>query len=396
MQALKRVSKLLMFMCLGFLSLSAVAQDKLNAITTGVPFLNISPEARGGAMGDAGVASSPDVYSMHWNPAKYAFTEGAGGLAVSYSPWMRQVVDDIGLMYVNGYYRLDDKQTLAASLRYFRLGEIQFTDNEGHDIAKYSPNEFAIDAAYARKLTPNFGISVAGRFIYSNLTLGQSVGGVDSRPGTSVAADVALYGGKDIRFDGMNTRLSYGMNISNIGAKISYRQDDKKDFIPTNLKLGTALAMELDAYNKLTVMVDVNKLLVPTPPRYLLDENNQPVKDAAGNQVIDQGKDPDVSVVKGIFQSFNDAPDGFSEEMRELMYSVGIEYWYDKQFAVRGGYFHEDKTKGGRQFFSLGAGLKYNVFGLDFSYLIPTEQRNPLDGTLRFSLTFNFEALEKD
>ena len=370
-----------------------LGQDPINTITTSVPFLMIAPDARSGAMGDAGVSSTPDASSMHWNPAKYAFIDDDIGFSVSYSPWLRKLVNDINLAYVTGYKRIDDEQVIAASLLYFSLGGIQFTDNQGGSLGEYYPNEFAVDVTYSRKLSTNLSGAVATRFIYSNLTMGQYVQGLQTRPGTSIAADVAVYWNKDISFADVEGNLAWGVNISNIGAKISYTDNTTKDFIPTNLRFGPSLTVDLDEFNSVSFMVDINKLLVPTPPVYQLnDSTGQQVIGPDGRPVIFSGMDPEVSVVTGMLQSFYDSPDGFSEEMSEFSYSVGVEYWYDKQFALRGGFFYEDKTKGNRKYFTLGAGLKYNVFGLDFAYLIPVDQQNPLENTLRFSLLFDFDA----
>ncbi len=360
-------------------------QSILNTITTAVPFLMIAPDARSGALGDAGVSSSPDVYSMHWNPAKYAFVESDMGFGISYSPWLKALVPDINLAYVNFFKRLDDEQTIAASLLFFSLGDITFTDEVGGSLGTYNPNEFSLDFAYSRKLSENFSASVAARFIYSDLTQGQYVQGRETHAGTSIAADVSFYWKKEISFTNTNGLLSFGANVSNIGRKISY-SSDVKDFIPTNLRFGPSLKIDMDDYNSISFMIDVNKLLVPTPPVY---------EQINGIDVIIAGKDDDVSVIRGILQSFGDAPGGFSEELREFSYGAGVEYWYEKQFALRGGYFHEHKSKGNRKFFTLGAGIKYNVFGLDVAYLIPLEQKHPLENTLRFSLTFDFAAFSQ-
>ena len=364
---------------------NALGQD-LKTITTAVPFLMIAPDARAGAMGDAGVSSTPDANSIHWNPAKLAFIDKEMGFSVSYSPWLRKLVPDISLAYVTGYKRLDDKQTIGMSLLYFSLGDITFTSDIGDPIGTHRPNEFAIDGSYARKFTKNISGAVSGRYIHSNLTDGQDVGASSTKPGNSVAADVAIYSHQPVTFNNMEGIFAWGLNISNIGAKISYSNDNtRKDFIPTNLRFGPSLTLDLDDYNRMTFMIDFNKLLVPTPPIYKFDS-------VTNTLTILKGKDPDVSVPLGMIQSFYDAPGGFSEEIREFSIATGVEYWYDKQFALRGGFFYEDKTKGNRKFFSLGAGLKYNVFGLDFSYLVPLEQQNPLENTLRFSLLFDFDA----
>ncbi len=358
------------------------AQDELNTITTGVPFLMISPDARGGAMGDAGVASKPDGNSMYWNPAKFAFVEKPTGVSIGYSPWLRELVDDIGLYNMTFFNRLDDIQTVSASLRYFSLGNIEFTDNQGVSLGEYQPNEWAFDAAYSRKLSDNLSLAVAGRFVYSNLTLGQDAGTSETRPGTSVAADIGMYYEDEVDVGASDGVFAFGVNISNIGAKISYTTAAQDDFIPTNLRLGPSLRMALDSYNEIEFSLDVNKLLVPTPP--VMDPDNP-------GEVL-EGMDNDVSVVTGIFQSFYDAPGGFNEELRELSFAFGTEYWYDETFALRAGYFYEDDTKGGRQYVTMGAGLRYNVFSLDFSYLVPTGVQSPLDNTLRFSLYFDFDA----
>lgn len=359
-----------------------------NVITTAVPFLLIAPDARGGAMGDLGAATTPDASSMHWNPAKYAFVEKDFGFAASYSPWLRALVSDINLAYVTVYKKFDDMQTVAASLRYFSLGNITFTDIVGNQIGDYKPNEFAFDATYSRKLTDKWSGAVAARYVNSNLTQGQFVQGMETKAGQSVAADVAVYYQSELNWSSMeNAEMAFGLNISNIGTKISYSNaTTRKDFIPTNLRMGGRLSMDVDDYNRISVMLDANKLLVPTPPIYR--------KDTSGLLYIYDGMDPDVSVVEGILQSWYDAPGGFSEEMREFNISLGAEYWYNKQFAVRGGYFYEDKTKGNRKYFTIGAGLRYNIFGLDFAYLIPTEQKNPLENTLRFTLSFDFDEMD--
>jgi hypothetical protein len=369
--------------------------QKLNTITTAVPFLQIGPDARSGGMGEAGVSSSPDANSLHWNPAKYSFIEADMGFSLSYSPWLRALVSDINLAYLTGYKKLANDQVISGSLLYFSLGDITFTDITGDPIGNYRPNEFALSGAYSRKLTDNISGAVTARYIHSNLTQGISSGGASTKPGNTVAADIAIYSQRNLEFKNMEGYFAWGINISNIGAKISYTNDNtQRDFIPTNLRIGPSLTLDVDDFNRLTFMFDINKLLVPTPPIYAVDDNGQPVIDDNGEPVIAKGIDNDVSVPVGMFHSFYDAPGGFNEEMREIAFAVGVEYWYDKQFAIRGGYFHEDRLKGNRKFFTLGAGLRYNVFGLDFSYLIPTDQANPLENTLRFTLHFNFDAFQ--
>jgi hypothetical protein len=362
---------------------------KINTITTAVPFLTIAPDSRSGAMGDVGVALSPDANSMHWNPAKYAFAPNDMGLSMSYTPWLRQLIPDINLAYLSGYKRIDKNQTIGFSLLYFSLGNIQFTDVVGNQMQTFNPNEFAIDGAYARSFSDKFSGSLAFRFIYSNLTGGVPVGGVESHPGMAFASDVSVYYRNDeLRAGDYDATFAFGANISNIGSKISYAKDSDKDFIPINLRLGAAYTVDFDDYNSLTAAFDINKQLVPTPPKYYADS-----LDIEGNPIIESGFDPNVSVPVGMFRSFYDAPGGFTEELSELTYSVGVEYWYAKQFAIRGGYFNENATKGNRKYFTVGVGLRLNVFGLDFAYLVPIYQNNPLANTLRFSLLFDFAGL---
>jgi hypothetical protein len=369
--------------------------QRVNTITTAVPFLMIAPDARSGAMGDAGVSTSPDANSMHWNPAKFAFIDKDLGLAVNYTPWLRKLVPDINLSYLSGFKRIDDMQVVAGSLVFFTLGEIQFTDEAGEPRGTYRPSEFAIDLAYSRKLSENFSGAIAMRYINSNLTQGQDAGSMSTRPGRTLAADVSAYYQRELDWRTTPATFAAGVNISNIGNKISYSDDDPRaNFIPINLRLGPTLTLFLDEYNTMSFTLDFNKLLVPSPPIYKRDPiTNAPIVDADGNYEIEVGKDPYRSVVSGIFGSFNDAPGGFREELNEITYSAGMEYWYDNQFAIRGGYFHEHQTKGNRKFFTLGIGLKYNVFGLDFSYIIPIAQRSPLEDVLRFSLIFDFDAI---
>ena len=359
-----------------------------NVITTAVPFLTITPDSRAGGMGDAGVATTPDINSQHWNPAKYAFIESDMGVGISYSPWLRALVNDINLAYLVGYKRLDDQQTISSSLRYFSLGSITFTDNEGNYMGQQRPNEFAIDMAYTRLLSEKFSGAVAIRYIRSDLTGGQLINGVESHAGNSYAADVAFYYYDQFRSGRKNNLFSAGIDISNIGSKISYTDGEVKDFIPTNLKLGMNYKAELDEYNTISFALDLNKLLVPTPPRDTTNYNPDAI-------IFPGGISSDKSVVAGIFSSFTDAPGGLSEELQEISIASGIEYWYNEQFALRVGYFYENQNKGNRKFLTAGAGLRLNVFALDFSYLLPTVRNNPLENTLRFSLSFDVDAFSK-
>lgn len=387
------------------LSLNSFSQDvdyddilggNLNTITTAVPFLLISPDSKSGAMGDVGVATTPDASSMHWNPAKLAFAKDDIGISVSIVPWLRELVPDINLQYISGYYKLNDNDAIGYELRYFSLGDITFTDGSGQVIGQYKPNEMAFGTAYSRKLSRDFSIAISARYIYSNLTGGQTAGGTETIAGQSIAADVSTYYTKPITIADKKSDISFGVNISNIGNKISYTETITRDFIPINLRLGTDVTTEIDDYNKMSFAIDFNKLLVPSPPIY----------DTDGNLIA--GKDPEVSVVSGMFQSFVDAPGEidetgnsvpgsiFKEEMREINISAGFEYWYANQFALRAGYFHEHDTKGGRKYLTFGSGVKYNVFALDFSYLISTSNiggTNPLANTMRFTLVFDLGAM---
>lgn len=386
---------------------------ELNTITTAVPFLTISPDARGGALGDAGVATSADANSIHWNPAKIAFLEGSGGASLTYSPWLRSLVDDISLSYLSAYYKLNRMSTIATSLKYFSLGNITFTDINGQTIGDFTPNEFSFDVAYGMKLSDELSFGMAVRYINSNLTQGITVNGQDTRPASSIAADVsAFYENDQVRLGDYDATLRAGIAISNIGAKMRYTNNDESDFLPTTLRLGPSLTLDLDDYNSLTFIVEASKLLVPTPPIYRTDSTGTIVRNANGDPEVLAGRNPDVSIASGIFGSFNDAPGLITgidaagnaeieqgsitrEELREINLSVGMEYWYDQQFAVRFGYFYEHPTKGNRQYLTAGLGLKLSVFSLDVAYLIGNAQRNPLANTARFTLKFDFEAFSK-
>jgi hypothetical protein len=376
-----------------------IGQDYLNAITTAVPFLSIAPDSRAGAMGDIGCATSADANSQSYNPAKYVFNENQFGFSISYSPWLRQLVNDINLAYLAGYWRITNMDAIAMSLRYFSLGNIEFMDESGNLISTQNPNEFAIDFTYSRKLIDQLSIAITPRFIYSNLTAGQYVGGEETRPGLAGAADISLFYEQDFKAKGLeNSTLRAGLCISNMGNKMSYSSGTlRRDFLPTNLKIGLGYEMAFDSYNKLAINAEINKLLVPTNPIYQIDSTTgRIVYDAAGNPVIAAGMNPDVSVPMGMIQSFYDAPGGFKEEMREIMWALGAEYSYRNLFFARIGYFHESQYKGNRQFLSVGAGIKYSIFGIDVSYLIATKQYHPLANTLRFSLTFDFVSANKE
>ena len=366
--------------------------EELNTISTSVPFLLIAPDSRAGAMGDVGAATSPDHNSIHWNASKFAFIEDDRGVSLSYTPWLQDLVPEISLSYLSGFKRLNSRSTIAGSMRYFSLGEIQFTDAQGQFISNFNPNEFTIDGAYAMKLSKNFSSGLAMRYIYSNLTGGIQIpdGGGATKPGTSFAVDLSSYFQSDkFDIDDKEAYFAAGFNISNIGNKISYTDGGEEFFLPANGRLGANLFMELDEYNTVSFAFDINKLLVPTPPIY------DSLATVPGPENIISGKDPNVGVLQGIFQSFSDAPGGLQEELNELMYSVGAEYWYMNQFAFRGGYFHEHETKGARKYFTVGVGLKMNVFSLDMAFLLPATRgiRSPLANTLRFTLLFDMAAL---
>lgn len=356
--------------------------DYLNTVTTAVPFLRIAPDARGGSMGDVGIATSPDAASIFWNNAKNAFLEDNSGLAITYTPWLSNLVNDIFLAYVNGFWKIDELSTISGSLRYFSLGNITFTDQNGQVLQDFRPNEFAIDAGYARKLSDNFSVGLTLKYIFSNLASGQFVNGIPIKPANGVAADISLFYTTEFEMGDKDAFLNAGLNIANTGNKVTYTSSAERDYIPSNMGLGVSLGVNFDDYNKLALAIDFNKLLVPTPDTTDINP---------ANGIFDY---KELGPISGAFSSFSDAPNGFSEELNEITIGTGLEYWYNNQFAVRGGYFFEDPTKGGRQFFTLGLGLRYNVFGLDFSYLIPSSnQQNPLDNTLRFTLSFDFQAL---
>ena len=368
------------------------AQTKpINVVTTAVPFLRISPDARSGGMGDVGIATSPDANSSFWNQAKIPFAKSKAAAAVTYTPWLKGLeLNDVYLASLAGYYKLDDNQAISGSLRYFSLGNIQFTDALGNDLNLFRPREFSIDFGYSRKLSTKLGIGIALRYINSNLAGNNNFNGQSYKAGSAVAADLTLF------HDGTTTStsgsgLNYGLTLTNLGSKISYTNDaTQKDFIPANLGIGVAYTKAFDGDSKITFGLDLNKLLVPTPP--ILSTSNGGAGTAADSAAL--AKYHNKGVVTSWINSFGDSPGGFSEEIREVQVSVGAEYMYKDQFAFRAGYFYEDASKGNRKYFTVGAGINYNMFGLNFSYLIPSGSgvnRNPLSNTLRFSLLFNLD-----
>jgi hypothetical protein len=380
----KAILKLTALVMLIGTTLSVSAQsstaEKINVVTTAVPFLRISPDARSGGMGDVGIATHPDANSIFWNLSKIPFAKSNSAIAVTYTPWLKGLdLNDVYLVSAAGYYQLDDLQAISGSLRYFSLGNIQFTDNLGNDLQTYRPREFAVDAGYSRKLSEKLGVGIALRYINSNLASGQSASGSTYKAGSAIAGDLSVF--SDGSQDGSVSGLNWGVTLSNLGSKIGYTNDaTEKDFIPANLGLGVAYVNVFDETSKVTFGLDINKLLVPTPPA---------LGDSAG-----LANYHNKGVVSSWFSSFGDAPGGFKEEIKEFQVSVGAEYSYNDQFLFRAGYFYEAPTKGDRKYFTLGAGLNYNMVGLNFSYLIPSGSginRNPLSNTLRFSILFNLD-----
>ena len=376
--------KFLLNILLFAISFTAFSQEEvqINQVGYTVPSLTISPDARGAGMGDLGAATSADVNAQFWNPAKYVFAESDAGLSFSFTPWLRRLVDDINLTYLTGYWKFDPRRALSASLRYFSLGEIVMTDYNGDPYATAFPNEFALDVAYSQKLFDNFSAAAALRLIYSDLNNGKNLSGSGSEiyPGVAVAADVAMYYKTPVQMYTGDGNFALGMNISNIGSKISYDERASSFFIPTNLRLGTSFDYPIDDYQRLSFSADAYKMLVPTIDKSKIAENVNYYDD--------------MTSLQGIFSSFGDAPGGFGEELQEIAWSVGAEYVYNKQFSVRAGYFNEHQNKGNRKFFTAGAGFKLNVFQLDASYVISVAQTNPLDQTLRFSLSFDLFGLQ--
>ncbi|MDF1574670.1 MAG: type IX secretion system outer membrane channel protein PorV [Bacteroidales bacterium] len=376
------------------------AEPVLNAIQTAVPFLTIAPDSRSGAMGDVGAATTPDVNSQHWNIGKYAFVDSKGGFAISYTPWLRNLIPDINLAYLTGFFRVDEQQVISTSLRYFSLGNITFTNIDGSFAGQHNPNEFAVDAGYSRLFTDNFSGGIAFRFIRSDLTSGQQTSdGQATRAGISFAADLGFYYQNQVNIGSSDGEWAAGISLTNMGTPISYSVDADKTPIPTNMRIGGRFSYNIDEYNTISFNMDLNKLLVPSPPAF-----NDSIYAETGELVVERGKETPGSTVLGMVQSFYDAPgvlrnngnySTLVEELNEISYSAGVEYWYRSQFALRTGYFHEHSTKGNRKYFTLGVGLQLNVFALDFAYLVPTNgQNSPLANTLRFTLSFNFADLD--
>ncbi|MCR5241436.1 MAG: type IX secretion system outer membrane channel protein PorV [Prevotella sp.] len=365
---------------------SAAAQDKINefnAVEHAVISQTIAPDARAAGLGDVGVATDPDVNSQYWNPAKYPFCISRAGISLNYTPWLRQLVSDIDLAYVAGYYRIGDYSAISGSVRYFSLGEVMTSLDENAMTVK--PYEMSVDAAYSLMLSEKFSMAAGIRWIYSDLRYDYTE---DASPASAFAADLAFYYNTFFVMGQRECQLGLGLNFSNIGSKISYFGDDRSQFLPANMRLGASLMVPVDEYNRFSIAADANKLLVPTVPKQLDGEDNATYQ----QRVIEEYSD--VGSIAGIFKSFSDAPGGFKEEMQEIQWSVGAEYIYHDQFSLRAGYHHESENKGNRKYFTVGGGFRMNVFSLDVGYVISTAKSNPLDQTLRFSLAFDMDGIK--
>ena len=370
-------------------SLQTKAQDKqnmFNPVNTSVTSQSIAPDARAAGMGDVGAATDPDVNSQYWNPEKYPFCISRAGVALNYTPWLRQLVSDMDLVYMAGYYRIGDYSAVSGSLRYFSLGEVQTSsDMEGSGDMTIKPYEMSLDLGYSLMLSETFSLGAAVRWIYSDLTYDYTE---DTSPGSAFAADISCYYQNYINIGQRECQLGLGLNISNIGSKISFGGDDNSEFIPTNMRLGASLMIPIDEFNRLTIAADANKLLVPTYPQQEEGESTEDYQERVQKDYYD------VSSISGIFKSFGDAPNGFKEELQEIQWSLGAEYVYNDKFSLRAGYHHESENKGNRKYFTAGAGFRMNVFSLDAGYVMATAKSNPLDQTLRFTLTFDMDGIK--
>ena len=383
-------------MSIALMAMPAMAEEVMNPIITAMPSLSIAPDAHAGGLGDVGAATTPDLNSQHWNPAKYAFMESHGGITANYTPWLTKLVNDIDLAYIAGYYNISERAgALGMSFTYFSLGEVQLTNFEGDPIVNAAPNEWALDLSYSRKLHEYVSMAVAMRFLYSDMNNGVNAGNTGSSmemyPGWTMAADVALYYRQPFELPMGTSYFALGLNISNLGGKISYDQNNTSSFIPANLRLGASYELAFDNYNRLSINADVNKYLVPASKgsKFAVDENGDPLEGQALKNWYYNLSSP-----KGWYQSFADAPGGFKEEMRELQYGVGLEYSYDRKFFGRVGYSHENKWKGNRRYVTIGAGFHLSIVTLDVAYVIATAATNPLDNTLRFSLGFDLAGIK--
>ena len=388
---MKNSQRILLTLMLAVASAGAFAQDKLdmfNPVNTSVTSQMIAPDARAAGMGDVGAATDPDVNSQYWNPAKYPFCISRAGVSLNYTPWLRQLVSDMDLAYLSGYYRIGDYSAVSASLRYFSLGEVMTnydsTTGESSGMT-INPYEMSFDVAYSLMLSEKFSLAAAVRWIYSDLTYDYTD---DTSPGSAFAADIACYYNDYINIGARECQLGIGLNISNIGSKITFGGDDNSEFIPTNMRLGLALMVPIDEFNRFTIAADANKLLVPTYPKQEEGESTEDYQQRVQKEYYD------VSSISGIFKSFGDAPGGFKEELQEINWSVGAEYVYNDKFTLRAGYHHESENKGNRKYFTVGAGFRMSAFSLDCGYVIATAKSNPLDQTLRFTLGFDMDGIK--
>ena len=385
---MKRNTRLFATMMLTAVALTASAQkeDMFNPVNTSVTSQTIAPDARSAGMGDVGAATDPDVVSQYWNPAKYPFCISRAGVALNYTPWLRQLVSDMDLAYLSGYYRIGDYSSLSGSLRYFSLGEVYTNSSlDGSNDMTIKPYEMSVDVAYSLMLSEKFSLGAAVRWIYSDLTYDYTE---DTSPGSAFAADLSMYFQDYVNIGDRECQLGLGMNISNIGSKITFGGDDNSEFIPTNLRLGASLMVPVNEYNRFTIAADANKLLVPTYPKQKEGESTEDYMERVQKDYYD------ISSISGIFKSFGDAPNGFKEELQEIQWSIGAEYVYHDQFSIRAGYHHESENKGNRKYFTVGAGFRMSVFSLDAGYVIATTKSNPLDQTLRFTLAFDMDGIK--
>lgn len=387
---MNKAFRILLAVLLVQLSLQASAQEKkdlFNPVNYAAVSQTIAPDARGGGLGDVGAATDPDVNSQYWNPAKYPFCISRAGVALNFTPWLRSLVNDMNLAYLAGYYRIGDHSAVSSSLRYFNLGKV-YTSYEGAESGEgttINPYEMSLDVAYSLMLSETFSLSAALRWIYSDMRF---VEREDNSPASAFAADIAAYYQNYINIGQRECQLGIGLNISNIGSKIKFSGNEYSEFLPANLRLGASLMIPIDEYNRLTIAADANKLLVPTVPKQEEGEDNSEYEDRVHREYND------ISAIRGIFKSFGDAPGGFKEELQEIYYGVGAEYTYNDKFSLRAGYHHEAENKGNRKYFTVGAGFKMSVFQLDAGYVVATAKSNPLDQTLRFSLTFDMDGIK--
>ena len=391
---MNKTMKILMAGCLSLLSWQASAQDSqgdskeslFNPVNYAVISQTIAPDARGGGLGDVGAATDPDVNAQYWNPAKYPFNISRAGVALNFTPWLRSLVNDMNLAYLAGYYRIGDYSAVSASLRYFNMGEVFTSDPDVNSNAMtINPYEMSVDVAYSLMLSEKFSLAAAIRWIYSDMRFNYTE---DNSPASAFAADIAAYYQNYINIGQRECQLGVGLNISNIGSKITFSGKEYGEFLPANMRLGASLMIPIDEYNRITLAADANKYLVPTVPKQMEGEDNSEYEDRVHREY------DDVSAISGIFKSFSDAPGGFKEELEEINYGLGAEYVYNDKFSLRAGYHHESQSKGNRKYFTVGAGFKMNVFSLDAAYVVATAKSNPLDQTLRFTLSFDMDGIK--